>query len=43
MEAMDAIMQQSVLYVGMINTTMDRGVGYSFLSIGRHIDKRCKR
>jgi uncharacterized alpha-E superfamily protein len=39
MEAMDAIMQQSVLYVGMINTTMDRGVGYSFLSIGRHIEQ----
>ena len=39
MEAMDAIMQQSVLYIGMINTTMDRGVGYSFLSIGRHIEQ----
>lgn len=39
MEAMEAIMQQSVLYVGMINTTMDRGVGYSFMSIGRHIEQ----
>lgn len=38
-EVMDAIMQQSVLYIGMISTTMDRGVGYSFMSIGRHIEQ----